>query len=626
MKRTNKKGFTLVELVIVIAVIAILAAVLIPTFSNIIKKSKVSNDTQLVKNLNTALATDAAINGKHGCMQSALDAAFEFGYDVSKINASATDNKILWDQVNDVFCYLNEGNIEYIPNSAETQLPAGDYRLWVISDVIDSNYSTYYTGTETTISTDKGFDAGKTTGITTINYTNNGAAQTEVVIRTNGAGTTLTVNAPNGIVHHYDYLDKLTITDIASDSYHEHGYVAFLEVTKGHVVIESDAEGVGTLNVKTANATVDIAQGAEVNKVLASSAEAQAKVNGAEATIATEEQVAAYANAATRYAGGLGTETEPYLILTASHIASLEEDVENETDSGKYYKVIGDLVLDDYAVIGATAQPTEGTSANGYTITSLKEFDGIFDGGNHKISYNILITGSSGTGAVGFFSYIKNATIKNVVFNANIDCQRSQVWVGGIAGFAKGDCNFENITMNGNIVSGWDVGGFIGATDDFGTGSFTNCVNNASVTINCLRTGTNYAIAGGFVGQSNFNKNHGTLTFANCSNNGVITVNKANTATLSATASNFIGFVSDSSYGTYNFNNCTVGSSASVISSIGYTRTVSTKTVYCAYSAENEVKVPAIKFVGITSNTWGATAAVSTINVNGVAQTLTYFE
>lgn len=35
-----KNGFTIVELVIVIAVIAILAAVLIPTFSNLVKKAQ----------------------------------------------------------------------------------------------------------------------------------------------------------------------------------------------------------------------------------------------------------------------------------------------------------------------------------------------------------------------------------------------------------------------------------------------------------------------------------------------------------------------------------------------------------------------------------------------------------
>ena len=40
MKKSLKKGFTLVELVIVIAVIAILSAVLIPTFGNVIQNSK----------------------------------------------------------------------------------------------------------------------------------------------------------------------------------------------------------------------------------------------------------------------------------------------------------------------------------------------------------------------------------------------------------------------------------------------------------------------------------------------------------------------------------------------------------------------------------------------------------
>ncbi|MBP3592075.1 MAG: type II secretion system protein [Clostridia bacterium] len=40
MKRNNKKGFTIVELVVVIAVIAILAAVLIPTFSGITTRAK----------------------------------------------------------------------------------------------------------------------------------------------------------------------------------------------------------------------------------------------------------------------------------------------------------------------------------------------------------------------------------------------------------------------------------------------------------------------------------------------------------------------------------------------------------------------------------------------------------
>ena len=42
MKKNTRKGFTLVELVIVIAVIAILAGVLIPTFSNVVAKAQES--------------------------------------------------------------------------------------------------------------------------------------------------------------------------------------------------------------------------------------------------------------------------------------------------------------------------------------------------------------------------------------------------------------------------------------------------------------------------------------------------------------------------------------------------------------------------------------------------------
>ena len=58
MKRNAKKGFTLVELVIVIAVIAILAAVLIPTFGGIIEKANASSALQEAKNEWTEYLTD----------------------------------------------------------------------------------------------------------------------------------------------------------------------------------------------------------------------------------------------------------------------------------------------------------------------------------------------------------------------------------------------------------------------------------------------------------------------------------------------------------------------------------------------------------------------------------------
>ena len=50
MKKFNKKGFTIVELVIVIAVIAILAGVLIPTFSGMVQKAQESAALQNARN------------------------------------------------------------------------------------------------------------------------------------------------------------------------------------------------------------------------------------------------------------------------------------------------------------------------------------------------------------------------------------------------------------------------------------------------------------------------------------------------------------------------------------------------------------------------------------------------
>ncbi len=51
--RKAKKGFTIIELVIVIAVIGILAAVLIPTFSGVIEKANAAADLESAKNAYT---------------------------------------------------------------------------------------------------------------------------------------------------------------------------------------------------------------------------------------------------------------------------------------------------------------------------------------------------------------------------------------------------------------------------------------------------------------------------------------------------------------------------------------------------------------------------------------------
>ena len=59
-KKNTRKGFTIVELVIVIAVIAILATVLVPTFGDVISKANDSKKIQAVKNAYTTYTVENA--------------------------------------------------------------------------------------------------------------------------------------------------------------------------------------------------------------------------------------------------------------------------------------------------------------------------------------------------------------------------------------------------------------------------------------------------------------------------------------------------------------------------------------------------------------------------------------
>ena len=293
----NRKAFTVVELVIVIAIIAVLAAVLIPTFATLIKKANVSKDTQLIRNLNTALATDNAENGGkgHRNMTEALEAAEKFGYDVDKINASETDNEILWDSKNDLFCYFDGSEIKYIPESELTYTKDNsveekrihDVDYWVIRNVdrnstdakknVSETYSTYLSGidsSKTDITITKGLDVGKTNVLTSITYDRHSESEgQEVVIRTNGG--TLTIDAENDTVKHFGAAQVVTLTAVGTNSYHENGPVKQINIKKGRLIITNNKDtSIDTIYLQATGDTYDniilaTQKGAELPKLIA---------------------------------------------------------------------------------------------------------------------------------------------------------------------------------------------------------------------------------------------------------------------------------------------------------------------------------------------------------------------
>ena len=122
MKKMNKKGFTIVELVIVIAVIGILAAVLIPTFSSVIDKANTNSALQAARNEYTLYVAENA---------EALDGSEDL--------VIVVDNKYYVPVTDGQLGEATEVEIEY---DGTTDLT--NYYVATTDTVVDTN-KTYYT-------------------------------------------------------------------------------------------------------------------------------------------------------------------------------------------------------------------------------------------------------------------------------------------------------------------------------------------------------------------------------------------------------------------------------------------------------------------------------------------------
>ena len=114
MKLNKKKGFTIVELVIVIAIIAILAAVLIPTFASLIRKANESADIQACRQMNTYLAVNEVTGNKDITdVYAALKAG---GMTAKDYRPLVSDRYFFWDSKLNRVLYTDKDNKVLFPD------------------------------------------------------------------------------------------------------------------------------------------------------------------------------------------------------------------------------------------------------------------------------------------------------------------------------------------------------------------------------------------------------------------------------------------------------------------------------------------------------------------------------
>ena len=341
LKSALRRGFTIMELVIVIAVIAVLAAVLIPTFANLTERANESADTQTVKNLNTILSSEEVLGNKAGNMTEAIEIASSGGYNVTALTPTSDGNDILWNQDTNRFVLADSETGEIIAkDDITTDTTATGYKYWaVVGDRDDlavaeaNSFSRYYTSadviTDNAVSANAGVDVSALETAVEIEYTNTNTdtekAQ-DVII--NGNGGALTVNADTDTVSAYGVFSSVDGKAVADESLNIYAEVTGnISIADGRLVIETGSSAAGVL-VTGASVTIVVNDAANLGTIAAAtdvSVELDSIVTNNTNTPTSEiiSTTPVDTTIADNFAGGICTEASPYLIANEEQFKNI---------------------------------------------------------------------------------------------------------------------------------------------------------------------------------------------------------------------------------------------------------------------------------------------------------------
>ncbi len=518
----NKKGFTLVELVIVIAVIAILAGVMIGTFASVVKKAKES-----------AKAQEMAAAKQE---QTANDV-------IEKLNNS---NWLGWEDFEEKLAT----RLTKAYQDAKSDVPVG-----ALQDAVKGAMAAYYANSqlENTGLTEQQVKTIINDAFAKVSFTGVSAEQVKAIVNAAVSGTsTLTKSQVQAIVDaaQAKNLSLAQVTKAIADATKDFSTTEDVNKANAKIVaaIENLDKKASTLTAKQVEEIMKAVtwQGGGVTTWFDAATYDSAK----EYTLTTPEQVAGLA---TLVNGGYNFEGKTITLNTTDKETTIKVDASNWTPIGN--------------TRGSEFKGTISGGKNGVVIDGLT-LDEQFNAVKNGYLINCSSTGYMDKVGVGFVAYLgEGATLENITFtNVKVDIRDPEmdgISVGVAVGYLDGG-TVKNVTVtNGYVRSVYRVAGLIGAASsgtiaDCTVGSTDNGVEITSTGSTYVKakvwndttkkfdyvtedTVCNYTVAAGLIGYcrdfSNTTDEKITMSnvkvFATLENYGKTTINAKFTATVS---------------------------------------------------------------------------------------------
>ena len=428
----NKKGFTLVELVIVIAVIAILAGVMIGTFASVVKKAK-----------DSAKAQEMAAAKQE---QTANDV-------IEKLNNS---NWLGWEDFEEKLA--TRLTKAYQDSTAKVPVDA-------IQDAVKGAVAAYYANAqlENTGLTEQQVKTIINDAFAKVSFTGVSAEQVKAIVNAAVSGTsTLTKSQVQAIVDAAQ-AKNLSLAQVTK---------AIADATKNFPTTE-DVEKINEANAKIVAAvealdkkasTLTAKQVEEIMKAVTWQSggvttwfDAATYDSAKEYTLTTPEQVAGLA---TLVNGGYDFEGKTITLNTTDKETTIKLDASNWTPIGN--------------TRGSEFKGTISGGKNGVVIDGLT-LDEQFNAVKNGYLINCSSTGNMDKVGVGFVAYLgEGAKLSNIVFedvNVNIkDTKMDGICFGVAVGYLDGG-TIENVTIRKSSTEGatnkistvYRTGGLVGA-------------------------------------------------------------------------------------------------------------------------------------------------------------------